>query len=279
MICCGRVQQPCWKRCELPALMSGTAAHHTPLAGRTIWLTRPATQVIALQQQLEQLGATVFCLPLLVIEPLTPSGINKQRLLDLDRYDLVFYVSSNAASIGLDAINNYWPQYPAHIQNFAVGPGTAAVLQSYGLNVAWPTERMSSEAMLALPQLQHISGKKALIVRGVGGREILAEGLLARGVSVDYVELYQRKQPVYSADYLQQQYQQQTPAAVVVSSAEALDNLHRFFVQLGVWVAMPLFVSSERLAEHAHTLGNTAAVVMAGASDAAIIEGLQNFSW
>ncbi|MES2604444.1 MAG: uroporphyrinogen-III synthase, partial [Pseudomonadota bacterium] len=212
-------------------------------------------------------------------EPLTPTGVNKQRLLDLDRYDLVFYVSSNAATIGLDAIDNYWPQYPAHIQNFAVGPGTAAVLQSRGLDVAWPAERMSSEAMLALPQLQQISGNKALIVRGVGGREILAEGLLGRGASVDYVELYQRKQPVYPADYLQQHYQQQTPAAVVVSSAEALDNLHLFFAPLGCWNKLPLFVSSERLAEHARTLGNSGAVVMAGASDAAIIEGLKDFSW
>lgn len=257
--------------------MSGVASNNTSLAGRTIWLTRPAAQVSALQQQLQQAGASVFCLPLLVIEPVAPAGINKQRLLDLDRYDLAFYVSSNAASIGLDAINNYWPQYPAHIQNFAVGPGTAAVLQDYGLDVAWPTERMSSEAMLALPQLKHIAGKKALIVRGVGGREILAEGLLARGASVDYVELYERKQPVYTADYLRQQYQDKTPSAVVVSSAEALDNLQQFFAPLGVWPRLPLFVSSDRLAEHAHKLGNNLTVVMAGASDAAIIAGLMDF--
>ena len=257
--------------------MSGLASNKSPLAGRTIWLTRPAAQVSGLQQQLEQLGAAVFCLPLLVIEPLTPTGLNKQRLLDLDRYDLVFFVSSNAASIGLDAINNYWPQYPAHIRNFAVGPGTAAVLQDYGLDVAWPAERMSSEAMLALPQLKDISGKKALIVRGVGGREILAEGLLARGASVDYVELYERKQPVYTADYLWRQYQQQTPAAVVVSSAEALDNLQQFFMLLALWPQLPLFVSSDRLAEHARKLGNSNVVVMAGASDAAIIAGLLDF--
>jgi uroporphyrinogen-III synthase len=257
--------------------MSGNASASAPLRGHNIWLTRPAAQVTGLQGQLQQAGAAVFCLPLLVIAPLVPTGINKQRLLDLDRYDLVFFVSSNAASIGLEAINDYWPQYPRHIQNFAVGPGTAAVLQGYGLDVAWPTERMSSEAMLALPQLQAIAGKKALIVRGVGGREILAEGLLARGASVDYVELYERKQPVYAADYLRQQYQQQTPAAVVVSSAEALDNLYGFFAPLGLWPLLPLFVSSDRLAEHAHKLGNNQTCVMAGASDAAIIAGLTHF--
>lgn len=251
-----------------------TGATAQSLGGRTIWLTRPAAQVASLQQQLERLGADVLCLPMLVIEPVTPTGVNKQRLLDLDHYDLVFYVSSNAATLGLDAIHDYWPQYPAHIQNFAVGPGTAAVLQQRGLDVAYPTERMSSEAMLALPQLQDITGKKALIVRGVGGREILAEGLQARGASVDYAELYRRLAPVHDAALLQQHYREHKPDAVVVSSAEALDHLQQCFAPLGLWSALPLYVSSARLAAHAGNLGNSLSVVMAGANDAAIIQAV-----
>lgn len=251
-----------------------TAAADKPLAGVCVWLTRPAAQVEALQAQLQQAGATVFCLPLLLIEPVVPTGVNKQRLLNLDLYDLVFYVSSNAAALGLDAIFNYWPQYPVGLQNFAVGPGTAAVLQKHGLDVSYPTERMSSEAMLALPALQHINGKKALIVRGVGGREILAEGLLARGASVDYAELYERKPPQYAADYLRGHYQQQCPRMIVISSGEALDNLHTLFAPLDLWSALPLAVSSERLDEHARKLGNVPQLVLDGASDAAIIEGL-----
>lgn len=252
--------------------MTDTGAR--PLAGRSIWLTRPAAQSGLLQQQLQQAGATVLCLPLLVIEAVPLAGINKQRILDLDRYDLVFYVSSNAATLGLAAIDAWWPQYPLGVKNFAVGPGTAAVLQQHGLDVDYPTERMSSEAMLALPALQDIRGKKALIVRGVGGREILAEGLLARGASVDYAELYQRSAPQYPAAYLQQQYRQQSPQAIIISSAEALDNLHALFAPLELWTALPLAVSSERLADHARALGNVPVLVLAGASDAAIINGL-----
>lgn len=251
-----------------------TPATGKPLAGRCIWLTRPAAQVAALQTQLQDAGASVFCLPLLLIEPVQPTGVNKQRIMDLDRYDLVFFVSSNAAALGLDAIANYWPQYPVGLQNFAVGPGTAAVLQKHGLDVSYPTERMSSEAMLALPALQHINGKKALIVRGVGGREILAEGLLARGASVDYAELYERKPPQYTQQYLSQQLQLQPPHLIVISSGEALDNLQTLFAPLGCWSTLPLAVSSERLDEHARKLGNTTALVLAGASDAAIIDGL-----
>jgi uroporphyrinogen-III synthase len=257
--------------------MSSTDTTLSPLSGRQLWLTRPAAQVQQLQAQLEQAGAVVSCLPLLLIEAVPPTGVNKQRLMDLDRYDLVFFVSSNAATLGLEAIANYWPQYPVGIQNFAVGPGTATVLQQQGLDVAYPTERMSSEAMLALPQLQDIQGKKALIVRGIGGREILAEGLLAKGASVDYAELYQRKQPEYAADYLQTLLRQHPPQAIVVSSAESLDNLHQLFAPLGLWHTLPVVVSSPRLADHAATLGNAAKGVLAGASDAAIIAGLKSY--
>ncbi len=255
--------------------MSGFAQHNNqPLSGCTLWLTRPAAQVQKLQQQLEQLGARVLCLPMLLTEPVPLAGASKLRILDLDRYDLVVYVSSNAATLGLDAIFGYWPQYPSHLLNFAVGPGTAAVLENAGLNVRYPAERMSSEAMLALSELQEINGKKALIVRGVGGREILAESLQARGATVDYAELYQRKRPDYDSHLLQQQFEQAAPQAVVISSAESLDNLRHFCATDALWQALPLFVSSERLAEHAHKLGNSRAIVMAGASDTAIISGL-----
>ena len=245
-----------------------------PLAGRCLWLTRPASQTAGLQEALAEAGAAVHCLPLLTIEPVPLQGATRQRLLDLDRYDLVFFVSSNAARLGLAAIDSFWPQYPLGVQNFAVGPGTAAVLQAQGLQVAFPTERMTSEAMLALPALQDIAGKRALIVRGVGGREILAEGLLARGALVEYAELYRRLKPVYAADELQSLFDRQHPDRVVVSSGEAVDNLHELFEPLGLWRQLPLAVSSPRLAEQARALGAGDVIILAGATDAAIIAGL-----
>lgn len=245
------------------------------LHNKLVWLTRPLGQNAVLQSALENLGARVFCLPLLEIIPLLPTGANRTRLQNLDQYDLVFYVSSNAANAGMAAINNWWPQYPAHILNFAVGPGTAAVIEQHGLLVHYPTQRMDSEAMLALPQLQSIAGKKALIVRGVGGREILSAGLLERGASVDYAELYERKAPHYALDYLQECVHQHSPDALVVSSSEAMDNLKTLFSNwYEPWPTLPLYVASQRLADHARAAGFQNMQVMAGATDATIIEGL-----
>lgn len=245
------------------------------LTGKTIWLTRPEGQGAQLKAALMQLGAQVQLLPLLVIRPLQASQADCQKLIDLDRYDLVFFVSTNAATLGLDAIAQWWPQYPVGIRNFAVGPGTAAVLEQRGLSASYPTERMSSEALLALPDLQDIAGKKALIVRGAGGREIIAEGLRARGALVDYAELYERALPSYSAAALQGLAQSAAPTAVMISSADALDNLKTLFAPaVAGWARLPLVVSSTRLAEHAAALGFQRISTIEGATDAAIIKGL-----
>ena len=248
------------------------------LTGKTIWLTRPAGQGEELCARLEALGAQVHMLPLLVIKPLEPSLAERQKLIDLDRYDLVFFVSTNAAVRGLELIRHWWPQYPAGIVNCAVGPGTAAVLESHGLSVIYPRERMSSEALLALPPLQCIEGKKALIVRGAGGREIIADGLHARGAAVDYVELYERASPAYSAEHIDALLRSAAPDAIVISSAEALDNLKTLFALVPGWKQLPLVVSSPRLAEHAKAAGFQSISVIEGATDTAIIAGLLSLS-
>jgi uroporphyrinogen-III synthase len=250
----------------------------TILANKNIWLTRPLEQAGELRLQLEQLGVHVLVFPLLTIRPIDLSQADKQKIMNLDQYDLVFFISTNAARIGLDLIAGYWPQYPAHICNFAVGPSTAAEIESRFLPVCYPQDRMNSEAMLELPALQDINGKKALIVRGVGGREVLAAGLTARGASVDYAELYERNVPVYTNGQLRRCVRQHAPDAVVISSAEALDNLRQLYEPLALeqlpWQRFPLYVTSDRLSAHARTAGFISVTTMSAATDAAIIEGL-----
>src|SRR5688572_21547100 len=99
-ICCARVPPRFSKRSDRTPVMPTPAA----LTGKTIWLTRPAGQGTELRAALERLGARVQQLPLLVIKPLAPSQADRQKLIDLDRYDLVFFVSTNAATLGLEAI-------------------------------------------------------------------------------------------------------------------------------------------------------------------------------
>lgn len=247
-----------------------------PLQGKRIWLTRPETQNEVLAGVLQARGADVFCLPLLEIVPVAPDADTREQLRNLDRYDLVIYISANAAKAGLEAVARFWPQYPSQPRNFAVGPTTARVLREAGLFVAFPTDRADSEALLALPELQHLQGSRALIVRGVGGRETLAEGLRKRGCKVEYAELYGRCLPAHPRSWLQHALEDQRPDAIVISSAEAMDNLKSLFREwCADWSQLPLYVVSERLEQQAHTAGFSRVARMGGATDTAVLAGLE----
>lgn len=58
-----------------------------------------------------------------------------------------------------------------------------------GCNIHYPLDREISEVLLQLPELQNIAGKRALILRGNGGRELIGETLTARGADVGFVNV------------------------------------------------------------------------------------------
>lgn len=248
------------------------------LAGATIWLTRSHHQLPVLRSAIEARAGRVQALPLFDIQPLPINEALKQRLMNLDRYDLLFFVSTNAARLGMAAIEDFWPQMPVHQAYFAVGPTTAEALEAHGLLVQYPQVDMTSEALLALPALSNIEGRKALIVRGEGGREVLSAGLKERGASVDYAELYSRAVPEYSQDFLRQCLQDARPDVLVVSSGEGLDNLCQLLASL--WPDLfqtDLMVSSERLVEKARMLGFSSVYNAKGADDSSIVAALEDW--
>ena len=256
---------------------AGKARIDKAIAGKIIWLTRPAFQIDNLRQKIEQLDGTVVHLPMFEIKALEYSQPIKNIVLNLDQYDLIFFISTNAAKSALNCFTHFWPQLPAHLQYFAVGPSTAAILEQEGLIVHYPTSAMSSEALLALEELENIEDKKALICRGVGGRETLMQGLKVKGAAVDYLELYERKLPNYSHEFLSSLSNENPPDAIVVTSSEALENLLGCLKQ--IWpdlLQSTLLVSSERIYNDASEAGFNSIVRMSGATDECIIQSLQS---
>ncbi|ATP42716.1 uroporphyrinogen-III synthase [Pseudomonas putida] len=241
-------------------------------------LTRPEEGCAALAQSLAAAGVASNCLPLLAIEAVRLGDVTRQRLAGLEHYQAVIVVSKPAARLLLEQLAHAGLQPPA-TGWFTVGEATAAVLQSAGLQVTFPTQGDDSEALLALPALREaiaLPTPRVLIVRGVGGRELLAERLAEQGASVDYLELYRRCLPEYPAGTLMRRIEAERLNGLVVSSGQGFEHLQQMAGADWPQVArLPLFVPSPRVAEQARAAGAQQVVDCRGASATALLAAVQ----
>jgi len=221
------------------------------LAGLQIVNTRPIDRGQALSDALCAHGVVVDHIPLIENCALTLSAEQRQCLINLDLYDVVFVVSPTAAELGLALLSDYWPQWPVAVTWLAVGEATAAVLRSYALDPIVPTQE-TSEGLLQLPILQQLQqGQKMLVLRGQGGRNLVRDNLQQQGVKVDYLDLYQRHVPINSQQLWQQR--NTTPDIVIVTSGEILHSWQQLVGE--VFKQIPIVVISPRLASLAQQLG------------------------
>ena len=159
------------------------------LDGLGVLVTRPEPQAGPLARRLGELGARVFRLPAVELRPREDRAAQRASLGPLDRFHWIVFVSSNAVRFGVALLEER-----RDLKLAAVGPATAAALNHAGFRVALvPSAGYDSEHLLATPELSHVDGQRFLIVRGGGGRELLAESLRARGAEVSYIEVYERR--------------------------------------------------------------------------------------
>jgi uroporphyrinogen-III synthase len=212
--------------------------------------------------------------PALAIEPLTDPARVKELLLSLQTFDLAIFVSGNAVDHGLALLGSRWP--PA-VPVAAVGEGSAATLRRHGIvTVIVPSGGADSESLLVAPQLQNLDGKRVLILRGEGGRELLAEELRLRGADVTYAECYRRVRASTDPDAIISRWKRGGLHAVTVMSGETLGNLQAMLEPRGreLLRATPLFVPHASIAERAGRIG-IAEVVVTPPGDEGMVRGLR----
>jgi uroporphyrinogen-III synthase len=246
-----------------------------PLSGVGVVITRPARQAAGLAQQIEALGGKPLVFPAIVILPLGDAAPLNAVQRDLARYDIAIFVSANAVEYGVGDPR----AWPVNVLALAPGPGTAAALAALGIaNARIPTTTMDSEGLLALPELKDVAGKRVVIFRGEGGRELLSNALKGRGASVVQVECYRRAKPQSGASGLIEAWRDKRVDAVTLTSSEGLDNLWSVLGTEGraYLSATPTFVPHERIAERAQALGLCKLIVTA-AADAGLIASLLEY--
>ena len=252
-----------------------------PLQGRRILVTRPAAQSAALASLIVEQGGAAIRFPLIDILPVDDGQPLEDAVARLDQFALAIFISPNAVEFSLPRLLSR-RGWPAGLQAAAIGPGTVSRLADFGIaGVVVPQGRYDSEALLALPPLQAacVAGKKALILRGNGGRELLAETLRARGATVECVACYRRETPS-NAMSIVSLLRNEALDALTLSSSEGLRNLLDM-LDTGSrehLLALPVFVPHQRIAEEAARLG-LRRVVLTGPADAGLVEGMCNYHW
>jgi len=242
------------------------------LSGLRIVVTRPRDQAVQLAQRIEDAGGIPLLFPLLDIAPVQDTRILHDQIARLKHFDLAIFISPNAVRYGMAAIRAVG-SIPTTLKIATVGQGSAKALSESGItNVIAPSERFDSEGLLALPELQDVSGWHVIIFRGDGGRELLGNTLRARGATVVYAACYQRSKPQQDIGALLSA----APDAITVTSSEALGYLWQM-MEGGAQTALrdkPLFVPHERIAELARQQG-WSQVLLSGSGDDGLLSALQ----
>lgn len=159
---------------------------------------------------------------------------------------------------------------------FAVGAGTAAALRRAGVDTVAAPTRMDSEGLLALPGLQRFDGDAIGLLTAPGGRGTLVPALRARGAEVRRADVYQRVPVPPAPRALAVLRGLSRPAAIALSSGEAL-QLVLAAVPADIAArlrALPVVGASDRLLDLAATLGFEQRHRAADARPATLVEAV-----
>jgi uroporphyrinogen-III synthase len=248
-----------------------------PLAGLGVLVTRPAHQAEPLCDLIAAAGGTPIRFPVIAIEPPADPAVAAAVIDALDGFDLAIFISANAVEQGVAAVRAR-RDWPPGLATASIGEATAQALIERGLAPAIrPTDRFDSEALLEQPALRDMAGKRVVIFRGEGGRELLAEALRGRGAEVVYAEVYRRTLPEVDSVPLCDRWRDGEVGVVVITSAEGLRNLCTLLGPAGepLLRTTPLVVASDRVLQQAQGLGvGQVARVARSASDQGLFEAV-----
>lgn len=238
-------------------------------------VVRPEPQASSLSQALLAAGHQPVTSPLLSFVDGNELDRLPELLSPLSSQDYVIAVSVQAVNFTHTALLSKGLAWPtAHY--IAVGEATGNAFAAVGILDAAVPDDPRSEGIIALPGLDELTERRVVILRGNGGRHMIAPTLTGRGARVDYCEVYRRQYRSDPAGELVKSWQSQGVDSIIITSGGLLSHI----VQLATasakdWLlSRLLIVPSIRVVEEAKELGFTQIINAEGASNQALIAAL-----
>lgn len=245
----------------------------------TILVTRPSPAGEQLVARLRTLGRVAYHSPLIEFAPGNELSRLPAMLSSLNPQDMIFVLSQYAVNYADRALRQQAQHWPDIVSYYAIGRTTGLLMhRATSLPIVYPQDGETSETLLQLPALQAIKGRNALILRGNGGRELLADTLRERGVNVSYCECYRRSPLHYDGSEQSSSWQRAGVNTLVVTSGEMLQQLYTLvpdYYRTTWLLGCTLIVVSERLATLARQLGWQSIRVADNADNDALIRALK----
>ena len=236
----------------------------------TVVLTRPQADSERLSEALQNEGFQTRVMPIITIEAIPTAEQAPAPSVSDDA--LCIFISANAVRFGLPRLGSALAR-DSDLTVIAVGNKTRDTLAAEGIQAQVPV-RADSEGLLAMPALSAPDSRDVVIVKGEGGRELLASELTGRGARVTEWACYRRCWPEVDVSGLIE-----ISAGLIfqASSGEMVSRLSELLAGGGQadLFQSSIIVPSDRVARLATEIGWGQVIRAEDASDDAFIRALK----
>jgi uroporphyrinogen III methyltransferase/synthase len=165
-----------------------------PLFGKRVVVTRTRKQAGVLSRQLAELGADVYELPTIRIDPPKDQLGFGELVLAAHEYDWIIFTSPNGAEAFFELFYKIYEDARSigGVKIAAMGPGTAAKIKEYRIGVDLIPKKSVAEGLVEalVEEMGDLSSFKMLWVKAEETRDVLSKSLTDRGVILDEAIAY-----------------------------------------------------------------------------------------
>jgi|SRR5947209_1703477 len=182
---------------RLAACCQLLTAEPNPLQGWRILVTRASHQSYGLSGPLRQLGAEVIEIPTIEVRSTGSYAQLDEALIRIDHYDTLILTSVNGAEVLFERYNRMGLPIVdmQHLTVVAIGPATAAAIQSEGVGVSIIPKQYVAESVIEELRGKISKWSRVLLVRAKVARDVLPDELRKMGAQVDVIEAYETRVP------------------------------------------------------------------------------------
>ncbi len=198
-----------------------------PLFGKRIVVTRTRKQAGGLSMALRKLGADVFELPTIRIEPPTNLMEFGELVQDAHSYDWLVFTSPN----GVDAFFEMFFKLYSDLREIggmrlaAIGPATAARLQALHLKVdLQPKEYVAEGVLKAFEKEGSVENLRMLLVHAEAARDTLPLELSKRGAIVDQAVAYRTVPETEDVSGAAERFRKEGADLITFTSSSTVEN-------------------------------------------------------